>query len=145
MALEVRSAGDEGFASMARNMGRWVNHVLGHQVSRFAASDAWTPAVNFYEDEDENRYCVVVDLAGVSVSEIDLRIEEGLMMISGQRDVPTLANCPRPPRVHMMEIDHGRFCRKLPLPPDVDVDASAELSASYGNGYLWVHLPRKAG
>jgi len=42
-----------------------------------------------------------------------------------------------------MEIDHGRFCRKLNLPPDVDVDASANLSASYGSGYLWIYLPRK--
>ena len=141
MVLEVKPANGEGFSSMARHMGRWVNHVLGQQFSRFSPADGWSPAVNFYEDKD--RYCVVVELAGVRAEEIDLRIEEGMMMISGQRDVPELPECSGSVRVHMMEIDHGRFCRKLNLPPDVDVDASANLSASYGSGYLWIYLPRK--
>ena len=141
MIVPIQAVGEEHFSSMARQMGRWVNHLLGHQYNRFHAGEAWAPAVNFYEGPQD--YCVVADLAGVQVDTIDLRIEEGKMMISGQREVPDSPECAKSVRVHLMEIDHGRFCRKLDLPADVDVDAAVALSASYSNGLLWIRLPKK--
>jgi HSP20 family protein len=141
MVFSIEAMNQESFSSMARQMGRWVNHVLGQQYHRFCPGDAWAPAVNFYEGPDG--YCVVVELAGVPTETIDLRIEEGRMMISGQREVPEPPGCSGSVRVRMMEIDHGRFSRKLDLPDDVDVDASVNLSANYSNGFLWIQLPRK--
>jgi HSP20 family protein len=142
MVFSVKAMDQGSFSSMARQMGRWVDHVLGHPYHRFCPSDAaWTPAVNFYEGGDG--YCVVVDLAGVQVETLELRIEEGTMMIAGQRDVPEAPGCAGSTRVHMMEIDHGRFCRELDLPDDVDVEAAVSLAAHYSNGFLWIQLPRK--
>lgn len=141
MVLSVKAMSEDRLGSMARQMGRWVNHVLGQQYHRFCASDAWTPAVNV--TEGRNGYGVVVDLAGVQAETIDLRIEEGVMAISGQRDVPENPAGPGPGRVHMMEIDHGRFCREVALRADVDVDAAINLSANYSNGFLYIQLPKK--
>ncbi len=141
MVLPVKAMSEDRFSSMARHMGRWVNHVLGQQYHRFSPSDAWTPAVNFTEGRDS--YGVVVDLAGVQVDTIDLRIEAGVMVVSGRREVPESPAGPGPGRVHLMEIDHGRFSRTIDLPEDVDVDAAANQSASYNNGFLYIQLPRK--
>jgi HSP20 family molecular chaperone IbpA len=143
MVLPVKAMSEERFGSMARQMGRWVNHVLGQQYHRFCPSDAWTPAVNFSEGRDG--YGVVVDLAGVQVDTIDLRIEAGAMVVSGRRETPESPAGPGPGRVHLMEIDHGRFCRRIELPDDVDVDAAVNLSASYSSGFLYIQLPRKRG
>lgn len=139
MVLPVEAMSEDRFSSMARQMGRWVNHVLGQQYHRFCPSEGWTPAVNFTEGRDG--YGVVVDLAGVQVESIELQIEAGVMTISGRREAPD--SPAGPGRVHLMEIDHGRFSRQIDLADDVDVDAAVNLSASYSNGLLYIQLPKK--
>ena len=42
-------------------------------------------------------------------------------------------------RIHLMEIDHGAFCREVELPEDVDRD---RIIANYRNGMLWIELPK---
>jgi HSP20 family molecular chaperone IbpA len=42
-------------------------------------------------------------------------------------------------RIHLMEIDHGSFCREVELPEDVDRE---RISATYRNGMLWIELPK---
>ena len=42
-------------------------------------------------------------------------------------------------RIHLMEIDHGSFCREVELPEDVDRD---RIAANYRNGMLWIELPK---
>jgi HSP20 family molecular chaperone IbpA len=42
--------------------------------------------------------------------------------------------------VHLMEIDHGAFCREVELPDDVHRD---RIVASHRNGLLWIELPKK--
>jgi HSP20 family molecular chaperone IbpA len=46
---------------------------------------------------------------------------------------------PRRIRVHLMEIDHGSFCREVELPENVDRDL---IRASYRNGMLWIEIPK---
>jgi len=41
--------------------------------------------------------------------------------------------------VTLMEIDSGRFQRKLPLPDDARLDG---MTALYKNGFLWITIPR---
>ncbi len=90
--------------------------------------------------EDEKHYCMIADLAGVQVEEIDLRVDEGMLILSGRRDTPGMQQQFGEKRVHLMEIDHGRFCRKVQLPSDVIID---KIQASYRVGYLVVRLPKK--
>jgi HSP20 family molecular chaperone IbpA len=43
-------------------------------------------------------------------------------------------------KVHVMEIDHGPFCRDVELPQNV---AQERIVAAHRNGLLWIELPKK--
>lgn len=128
------------FISMSQQMSNWARHVLGTSYHEYRSAEAWAPAINIYEDE--THYSVVVDLAGMKADGIDLRVEEGVMIISGQRDSPGLRETRGAKRVHLMEIDHGQFTRRIELPEDVEVDAVQQ--ASYRNGFLWIRLTKRS-
>jgi HSP20 family protein len=131
------ASGEEQFTSMTRQMAKWVDNVLGSGFSKYCPAGTWSPAVNMYEDE--KFYYVVVDLAGVKVEDLDLKIEEGSLVLCGERETPRMPNC-ESLKLHLMEIDHGRFSRRIDLPTEVDADNT---HARYRNGYLWIHIPRK--
>jgi len=114
----------------------------------FCPSETWTPNVNLYETEAA--YHVCVDLAGVDKEKIDVVVHDGRMTLKGTRAVPSCEEIeavdesgddrPRRVRVHVMEIDHGAFCREVELPHDVHHE---QIVAKYDNGVLWIHLPKK--
>jgi HSP20 family protein len=126
------------FSSMNRQMGRWVDHVLGAGRRQYSPDKSWIPAVNLYEDRE--RYCMVVDLAGVRPEEAELKIEKDVLVLTGERAAPAIPDPAGAVRLHVMEIDHGPFCRTLKLPPGIDREA---IFATYREGYLWVCLPKK--
>jgi HSP20 family protein len=136
MNVSVHATEDDRISTLARQMSKWVDQVLGKGFH--CSAEAWTPAINFYEGEDY--YCVVVELAGINPGEIDMRVENGSLVVSGQRPSPGLPQGCRAIRLLMMEIDHGNFCRSIKLPPDVVPD---KVSASYRSGYLWIRLPKE--
>ena len=117
--------------------GSWIDKTPGTNYLRYNPRKAWSPSINLYESDDG--YCVVVDLAGVRADEIDIRLENQQMVISGHRPVPEMCNVQGQLCLHMMEIDYGRFVRRLDVPGGVDV---ARIEAFYRSGYLWVHLPK---
>lgn len=134
---------DPPFGHVSRQMGK-----MAEQLSRgyfsFYPSETWTPSVNLYETE--TAYLVCVDLAGVDKSKIELTVDHGRLKLRGTRAVPTNSDSPetdlrgRRVRLHLMEIDHGAFCREVELPEDVQRD---RINASYRDGLLWVELPKK--
>jgi HSP20 family protein len=132
----MASADEERISTIARQMSRWVDQVLGKGFHGEAG--VWTPAVNFYEGE--KYYCLVVELAGVDPDKIDLRVENGVLTVCGERTTPGLPEDHRAVRLLMMEIDHGNFSRSVKLPSDADDNA---VSATYRGGYLWIRLPKK--
>jgi HSP20 family protein len=121
---------------------------MAEQINRgyysFYPSETWTPAVNLYETE--TAYLVCVDLAGVDRDRIELAVHDNRLKLRGTRNVPSNAELPetnlrgRRVRLHLMEIDHGAFCREVELPEDVCHD---KISANYRDGLLWVELPKK--
>ena len=138
MTVASTFAQRDHFISVARQMSNWVDQVLGPNYHRFGVSEAWVPCINIYEDQDH--YCVVVDLAGLKAEQIDLHVEKGVMTISGERPAPLIPEIKGQVSLHLMEIDHGRFCRALKLPDNVDIDTIP--NAFYRNGYLWVRMPK---
>ena len=139
MSQGVALTEEETGKGISGEMGRWVERVLGPQYHHFISGKAWKPAINFYEDDSQ--YLMIVDLAGAQIEQIDLRIDGGVLTLSGQREAPGLPESSGRKRVHLMEIDHGKFSREMQLPQDVVMDA---IEASYRGGYLWVRLPKKA-
>lgn len=139
MGSQMQGREKDRFVSMARQMSRWVDQVLGPGGTRFCPGEVWAPAVNVCEYTDE--YCIVVELAGVDTEELDLRIEDDALIVSGVRPAPGAPQQGQMARLHVMEIDHGRFSRAIALPADADSD---RMDATYRNGYLWIRLPKRS-
>ncbi|HTT70254.1 MAG TPA: Hsp20/alpha crystallin family protein [Anaeromyxobacteraceae bacterium] len=96
----------------------------------------WTPATDIYEDEDGLN--LRFDLAGVDPKDVDIRFENGVLTIKGERK---LEHAEKKENYHRIERSYGAFNRSFSLPPTVDAD---KIRADSKGGVLMVHLPKKA-
>ena len=141
--MSIETAGEPSFGNVQRQMQRLMDQ-MQKGFFNFCPSETWTPNVNLYENE--TTYVVCVDLSGVDKDRIDVTINDGKLMLRGTRDVPTPPDSDHSPehghrlKVHVMEIDHGPFCREVELPQDVAHD---NIAATHRNGLLWIELPKK--
>lgn len=140
MTLALQAT-DGRFSSLSQQMGKWVEQVLGPGYHNYCPGEAWSPAINLCEDQ--TGYLLVVDLAGLADEEVNredfLGIDRGILVISGSRRTPGLDELAGSARLHHMEIDHGKFCRSIPLPQDID---ATRIEATYKKGFLWVRMPK---
>lgn len=105
-------------------------HAVTWQVQ--VRSSAWSPPTDLYETDRE--YIVRVELAGMREAEFEVTLEDGFLVISGNRpDVQERR------AYHQMEIRFGRFSTAVGLPGPVDVEKSR---AEYLDGFLTVILPK---
>ncbi|MGH3024794.1 MAG: Hsp20/alpha crystallin family protein [Gaiellaceae bacterium] len=99
------------------------------------------PRVDAYRTADPPAVHVVVELAGVDPSEVELALADGILVVSGERRRPAAAGR----RYEHIEIDYGRFERRIALGEELDADAA---EARYEHGLLTIVLPlagRSAG
>ena len=141
-------AADPSFSNMTRQASKLIEQ-MQKSYFNFCPSETWTPSVNLYETADS--YLVCADLAGVDKQKIEVEVVNQTLKLKGTREVPTYeeavragataqkAGESRRVRVHLMEIDHGGFCREVELPEDVDRD---RITANHRNGILWIELPK---
>jgi HSP20 family protein len=94
------------------------------------------PPVDVYQTETE--IVVLMEMAGIADAEVALEVEDGVLVIRGERKPPSA----RPRRVYsQMEISHGPFQRELTLPAPVNAEAA---KAVYRDGILEIVLPKAA-
>lgn len=84
---------------------------LHREVFRPAPA-GWEPPVDLLETEDA--LVIVAALPGVQTADVEIVIGGGELAIVGQRRLPSGL---RMARVHRMELPHGRFERRVLLPP----------------------------
>jgi len=121
----------------ANPLGRTIVRVWRGQFGDFSPTECWAPPVNIYRLDHAMEICV--DLAGVDPDAIDVRVEERLLIVRGVRHAPEPKRQRQAGmRIIAMEIDHGPFCREIPLPEQVDL---ARVTSEYKAGLLWVRLP----
>lgn len=135
--VTTKFAASDEFAGLIRQMNQVVENALGRQFHGFSPTEAWHPSVNLYETADA--FLICVDLGGMNRDEIDVHVDKKNVVIRGRRQ------CPMPPEgkpvaIHLMEIDHGSFCRAIEIPANVE---AKHISAKYEQGFLWVSLPKK--
>ena len=130
---------DDPMESVIEHMGSMIKEMSDQNYFRNSGPDAWRPALNVYEVPD--RFVVCVDLAGMDREKIDVGAQDGALYIRGVRPKPVIPDPPEEVSVQAMEIDSGRFQRKVPIPGDVD---PGSIQAHYRNGYLWVIMPRRS-
>ena len=86
-ALPITMA-EEGFTGLAKQMSRWIEHVLGTDYVQYPGN-AWRPAVNLYEDPEA--FYLVADVAGVDAKSIDLHVQKRMLVLRGERSSPPAA------------------------------------------------------
>ncbi len=95
----------------------------------------WMPAVDIYEDAD--RIVVKAELPEMDLKDIQVKIEDGTLRISGERK---LEHEEQRDRYHKVERVYGAFHRSFTLPNTVDQE---KVKATYDRGVLRVTLPKK--
>ena len=120
---------------------------LPEQISRLFESNfshnaehstltAWAPSVDVYETEDE--LVIKADLPEVVEKDLDVRIENNMLSIRGERKFEQRV---KEENYLRMERSYGSFSRSFSLPNTVDTQA---IKAEYADGVLTVTLPKRA-
>jgi len=113
-----------------------VSRALDDRLVRSGESVGWTPACDIYEDEEA--ITVRFELAGVDPKDVDVRYENGVLTVRGERK---LDQADRKDRYHRVELAYGLFTRSFSLPSLVDAE---KIRAESRNGLLTITLPRRA-
>ena len=114
--------------------GRLTN--LEDELDRFFGSpvSAWAPALEMHEDKD--KFTVRVELAGLKREDIEVSLQDGALIISGERKSEKTEEGVA---VHRQERFYGKFQRALMLPEPVSAE---KVKADYKEGVLTVTLPK---
>ena len=122
------------------------NSVLQDQISRlvnqaFAGSSdeasvtTWAPAVDIYETEHE--LVVKGDLPDVKPEDLDIRVENNILTIRGERKFESKVHDDNYLRI---ERAYGSFSRSFSLANSVNSEA---IKADYQNGVLTLSIPKR--
>ncbi len=101
-----------------------------------SAMTAWAPAVDIYETENE--LVVKADLPDIHESDLDVRVENNMLTITGERKFEQKVKEENYLRI---ERTYGSFSRSFGLPNTVNTEA---IKAEYKQGVLTVELPKRA-
>ena len=94
----------------------------------------WAPLVDISEDDKE--YVIKADLPEVNKDDVKVRVENGVLVISGERKFEKEE---KGRRYHRVERAYGSFARSFSIPEDAD---PTKVGAEFKNGTLRVHLAK---
>ena len=86
--------------------------------------------------EDEKQYLIQADLPALTKNDIRVRVEQGVLYISGERKAPQQQ---KGLQYHRVERANGAFERTFQLPSDAD---AANVAAGFKDGVLTVQVPK---
>ena len=115
-----------------------INRIFGEGVRHTGEESnltPWAPAVDIYETENE--LVVKADLPDVNPQNLDIRVENNILTIRGERKFETKVSEDNYLRV---ERAYGSFSRSFSLANSVKSDA---IKADYQNGVLTLSLPKR--
>ena len=94
----------------------------------------WRPQADISETKKE--YLIKAELPEVDKDDIHIEIENGMLTISGEREMEAEEETEKQ---HRIENFYGKFSRSFTLPPDID---DTKIFAKTKKGVLRVHLPK---
>jgi HSP20 family protein len=115
-----------------------INHLFSNSFDRTSEEgslSAWAPAVDIYETEHE--LVVKADLPDIDPKDLDIRVENNILTIRGERKFEKQVNEDKYLRV---ERSYGSFARSFTLANTVDAEA---IKADYQNGVLTLTIPKR--
>ena len=131
----VRYAPFTGLSTLHDQVNRLFNETIFRGQGEESALTTWAPAVDIYETPNE--LVVKADLPEVDEKAIDVRVENNLLTIRGERKFEKNISEDNYLRV---ERTYGSFSRSFSLPNTVNAEA---IHAEYKNGVLTVNLPKR--
>ena len=115
-----------------------VNRAFGDMSRQYdddlTTRGSWIPAVDIYQT-DNHTLVLKVELPDVTREDIDLRVENDTLTVTGQKQRDKTV---KEEQYHRIERTFGAFSRTFTLPPTVD---AGKIGAEYKNGVLSVTLP----
>jgi len=99
-------------------------------------TSSFAPAVDVYEDE--HQVTLKIEVPGVDEKDIDVRIENNVLTVHGERKFEKEE---KEENFRRVERRYGSFTRTFTLPNTVD---SENVQASYDKGILKIALPKKS-
>jgi HSP20 family protein len=125
-------------AEMDRMFGRRFPFVSA-PLRRMSAAMAhgWSPSADVFEKE--GALVVKTELPGVNKDDISVTVENGDLVIKGERKSEEEV---KEENFYRMERFSGTFYRRFPLPEGVD---ESQIGAEYKDGVLEVRVPRPTG
>lgn len=95
----------------------------------------WSPTVDIEESDDS--YLIRADIPGVDKKDIDVRLENGVLSITGEKRVEKETG--KGTKLHRTERYCGSFARRFTLPTAIEAD---KVDASYKDGVLSLIIPK---
>ena len=128
---DLRSAQDEllRMTRLPRQFGQFA-----YQPGTGSAAQPWAPAVDIFEREDA--YVVAMELPGVGTEDLDIKFQDSLLTIQGERQP---ASGTAGEKVHRSESRYGTFRRSITMPRHVQAD---KIEASAQDGVLQIVVPK---
>src|ERR1700680_483708 len=115
-----------------------INQIFGGGVGHTGMESnltPWAPAVDTYETE--NDLVVKADLPDVNPQNLDIRVENNILTIRGERKFESKVNEDNYLRI---ERAYGSFSRRVSLANSLKTD---DIQADYQNGVLTLRLPKR--
>ncbi len=106
------------------------------EMSRSVGANAWTPAVDIFEDKDSIQ--VRAEVPGVKSEDVKIDVENNILTLRGERK---LEHEDKKDDYHRIERFYGSFTRQFVLPRTVDAE---QIDAQLKEGVLTVRLPKRA-
>src|ERR1700720_524693 len=123
-----------GISTLQDQFNRLFNESFRNHTEEPALT-TWAPAVDIYETRNE--LVVKADIPDVNEKDIDVRVENNLLTVRGERKFEKSVSEDNYLRV---ERTYGAFSRSFSLPNTVNPEA---IRAEYKNGVLTVTLPKR--
>ena len=114
-----------------------INRIFGNGLGRTGEESnltPWAPAVDIYETENE--LVVKADLPDVNPQDLDIRVENNILTIRGERKFAKEVHDDNYLRI---ERAYGSFSRSFSLANSVNSDA---IKADYHDGVLTLSIPK---
>jgi HSP20 family protein len=124
------------FDAAENRMNRFIERMFNEPFAAALPEPiGWMPAMDIVETAKE--FTVTAELPGLDEKNIDVAIDDGLMIIRGEKTEERKDEEDK--KVYLYERSYGSFVRSFALPAAVD---ASKIDAEFGKGVLKVHIPK---
>ena len=113
-----------------------LNRLLGDASSSYGPEGvgSWVPPVDIVEEPE--RLLFRAEIPGVSKDDIDIKVENGTLILRGEKKQESVVEGET---AHRVERFYGAFTRSFSLPATIDAE---KIQARYKDGVLELVLPK---